>query len=26
VKVVKPDASRKASKEIYVLGLHLKNS
>jgi 23S rRNA (uridine2552-2'-O)-methyltransferase len=26
VKVVKPDASRKASKEIYVLGMHLKNS
>jgi 23S rRNA (uridine2552-2'-O)-methyltransferase len=26
VKVVKPDASRKASREIYILGMHLKNS
>jgi 23S rRNA (uridine2552-2'-O)-methyltransferase len=26
VKVVKPDASRKASKEIYILGMHYKNS
>jgi len=26
VKVVKPDASRKTSREIYILGMHLKNS